>query len=290
MDISCYLCHRESQLLFTKSGYRLFRCPSCGLVQTDLGKPYDVFLQEFYTDGYFLGDVKKSAYKDYQKDKPYILKNMKTFLSLLQRQKQKGTLLDVGCAYGFFVELALQHGFDAYGVDPSKHAVGQAASHVSPRLKEGTTAAISYAPQSFDVISMLDVFEHLADPVAELTRLRPWLKDDGILFLATGDTGSLAAKILKRRWTFYIPPQHLLFFNRQTITETLGQAGFVPISFSRVGKWLSLSYVLHLARTTGESSIANFLQPMVDVLHLGSLPLYIPMGDNMVVMAKKLDL
>jgi hypothetical protein len=97
----------------------------------------------------------------------------------------------------------------------------------------------------------------------------------------------LAARLLKRRWTFYIPPQHLFFFNKKTITETLKRAGFEPIAFFRIGKWVSLSYALHLAKTSSESRFASILIPIVETLHLGSLPLYLPIGDNMVVVARK---
>lgn len=229
--MQCYLCISQMEFFIQKSGYNLLRCPSCGLIRTDLGKPYGEFIREFYTTGYFQGDIAKSAYRNYQKDKPYIVKNMRMFLSAIQKRKQRGTLLDVGCAYGFFVELAIQHGFDAYGIDPSADAIEKADPKIRNRLTKGTSSEHMHKPAFFDVITMLDVFEHLGDPIGDLKKLRTLLKDDGILLIATGDTGSLAARILKRRWTFYIPPQHTFFFNKKNFTETLKQAGFAPFSF-----------------------------------------------------------
>jgi len=285
--MNCYLCQKPLQYFFTKNSYRLYRCPSCGLVETKLGIPYKQFVRKFYDRGYFLGDNGAGAYKNYEKDKPYITANMRSVLSRIRLFKQKGMLLDVGSAYGYFVELTLQNGFDAYGFDPSSHAVSHVLKEVRNRIYQHSVSEASYKKQSFDVISMLDVFEHLSDPISDLKKLRSFLKDDGIIVIATGDTGSLAARFLKRRWTFYIPPQHLFFFNKKTITETLQRAGFVPLSFFRTGKWLSLSYVLHLAKTSGESGIASSLLNIVEALRLGSSPLYLSMGDNMVVIAKK---
>ncbi|KKS88428.1 MAG: Methyltransferase type 12 [Microgenomates group bacterium GW2011_GWC1_43_11] len=285
--MKCYFCRRPLTYFFTKNGYRLFRCSMCGLVQTHLGKPYTQFLKDFYTTGYFTGDDGAGAYTNYAKDKPNIVKNMGVILERIKRIKPTGTLLDAGCAYGYFVELALTNGFDAYGFDPSAFAVSQVPTVLHKRIAQHAVSEVSYKKQSFDVISMLDVFEHLADPVVDLERLHKLLKDDGIIIIATGDTDSLAAKVLKRRWTFYVPPQHLFFFNKKTITQTLDKAGFAPILFFRIGKWLSLSYMLHLAQTTGESRVAAVFEKIIDALHLGSLPLYLPMGDNMVVIARK---
>jgi len=285
--MNCYLCQKPLQYFFAKNSYRLYRCPSCGLVETKLEIPYKKFVRKFYDRGYFLGDNGAGAYKNYKKDKPYITANMRSVLSHVRLFKEKGMLLDVGSAYGYFVELTLQNGFDAYGFDPSSHAVSHALKEVRNRIYQHSVSEASYKKQSFDVISMLDVFEHLSDPISDLKKLSSFLKDDGIIVIATGETGSLAARLLKRRWTFYIPPQHLFFFNKKTITETLQRAGFAPLSFFRTGKWLSLSYVLHLASTSSESRLAQFLIPLVEHLGLSRIPLFLPMGDNMVVIAKK---
>ncbi len=285
--MQCYLCGSTTSHFLTKSGYQLYRCDSCGLIRTKLEKPYGQFLKEFYTGGYFTGDVHKSAYKNYQGDKKYIQRNMNKFLTHLLKFKPKGKILDAGCAYGFFLEVAAKKGFSVYGFDPSLHAVNHAREMHGDRVAHSTISQSSYANKSFDAITMFDVFEHLNDPVADLKHLRQFLRDDGVMMIATGDIRSVAARIMKRRWTFYIPPQHLFFFDRTTVTRALNQAGFTPVAFFRIGKWLSLGYVLHLAQTSGESSLAAVLQRMVSFLHLGSFPLYIPMMDNMVVVARK---
>ncbi len=95
------------------------------------------------------------------------------------------------------------------------------------------------------------------------------------------------ARILKRRWTFYIPPQHLFFFNKKLLITILNKDNFVSLKWFRIGKWLSLRYILHLARTTGESNVALLLYKIVEVLHVGRIPIYLPLRDNMVVIARK---
>ncbi|MBI3577130.1 class I SAM-dependent methyltransferase [Candidatus Gottesmanbacteria bacterium] len=272
---------------FQKNGYAIWRCPTCGLGETQLSRPYEAFVKDFYTKDYFTGTAAHGAYSNYAQDKPYITRTMRKFLTTVQRYTSSGRLLDVGCAYGYFVELALAAGFDAYGIDPSAHAVSKAKERFDGRIQQGTVGSLRFSQKPFDVITMLDVVEHLGDPRKDLQAIANLISDNGVVLIATGDTQSLAARALARRWTFYIPPQHLFFFNRKNFTTLLGQSGLEPIAWFKVGKWLSLQYIFHLARTTGESKLAQWVYPLLETLPLGRIPLYLPMRDNMVVIAKK---
>jgi len=278
------------EVFLVKNGYTIYRCPSCSLGQTDLHKDYNKFVASNYTKGYYTGDPTRSAYADYKADKPFIVKNMRQFLAHVKKYKPQGRLLDVGCALGFFVELAQNNGYDAYGFDPSSYAVHEAKQLTGPeKIKHGTIDAVSYPKKSFDVITMFDVFEHLGDPGRDIAKLKTFLKDDGIMVVATGNTASVMAKIMKRRWTFYIPPQHLYFFNKHTMSLLLSKYGLQIIEWFGIGKWLSLRYVLHLARTTGESKVADYLYKLSHTLKTHHVPIYLPVGDNMVAIIKKIS-
>ncbi len=284
----CYLCNSPVKPFLQKNTYTIVRCDSCGLAQTVLLEDYLRFVKRNYQKGYFTGDPARSAYVSYKDDKPYIVRNMTKIFRRIQSIKPQGRVLDVGCAMGFFIELCLEKGYEVVGFDVSQYAIAEAKQLTgSNRVRVGTIDSVQYKPKSFDAITLMDVFEHLEDPRGNIQRLSTFLKDDGILVLATGDTSSFLAKVLKRRWTFYIPPQHLFFFNGKNLTTLLHQAGFTPITWFRVGKWLSLRYVLHLARTTGESRFAKWIYPLIASSRLGKLPLYLPVRDNMVVIAKK---
>lgn len=274
----------------TKNGYPIYRCTNCTLKQTDLGEPYEKFITNYYAKAYFTGGKNYGAYADYAEDKWFIVQNMKKFLAKIKKYKKRGKLLDVGCALGFFVELASQNGFDAYGFDPSDYAVAAAKRTLGDSIKHGTIQSISYPKGEFDVITMFDVVEHLGDPIADLQKLIGYLKDDGIIIIATGNADSLSAKLFKRRWTFYIPPQHTYFFTKKNFQTVLGRAGLRPIEWFGIGKWMSFRYVLNLARSTGESLLGEWLYKLTYKLKLGRLPIYLAMRDNMVVVARKSDI
>lgn len=286
--MQCILCQIPLEKYLYKNGYWIYRCPICYLGETELKRDYTKFVKEFYSEGYYEGDPTRSAYMDYELDKPLIVQNMRKFLSFLPASQSKAKFLDVGCAFGYFVELAMRHGYDAYGFDPSAFAAKKARELVGARrIQEGTIQEATYPKASFDVITMFDVFEHLQDPLRDMKKLRSLLKPGGVILIATGDTRSVAARIMKRKWTFFIPPQHIFFFHRKNVVTLLSLAGLVPHAWHRVGKWLSLGYILHLGRTTGESSFANFIYSVCKRTPCIRIPLYIPMKDNMVVLVGK---
>ncbi|MDQ3239135.1 MAG: class I SAM-dependent methyltransferase [bacterium] len=212
---------------------------------------------------------------------------MDKYLKEILKYKPTGKHLDIGCAYGYMLELTSQAGYDAQGIDPSHYAINQAPEHLKNKVMQGTIFDMEFSDKTFDVITMLDVFEHLDNPLSELKEINRILKDDGILLLSTGDSGSIASKILKRKWTFYNPPQHLFFFNTQTIKLILKNSDFEITKWFRVGKWLNLQYIIHLAKTTAELPVLKPILSFINSSNLGTIPIYINLRDNMVIIAKK---
>lgn len=285
----CYLCHSQTEFFLKKQGYKLYKCPSCGLITTEFHRNYLSFVQKFYSKGYFTGDPKYSAFSGYEKDKVCITRNLNKVLQKVRPYvPAQAKLLDAGCAMGYMVELAQSYGYKGYGFDPSTYALSRASASVSKYLKQATIDSASYPKHYFDVVTMTDIIEHVSDPIKNLKKIRNFLKPKGIVVIATGDTESLAAKILRKRWTFFIPPQHLIFMSKKNLKEILNKSGYKPLTWFRVGKWLSLEYILHLAQCDGEYPFASSMQKISNFLHIGGLELYLPMQDNMVVVARKI--
>ena len=285
--MKCYLCKNTVSNFLFKNNYQLLRCDSCGLMFYDFTKDYAKFLEKQYSKGYFTGESSLKSYTDYGKDKKNIFRNMTWYIEEIKKYKKQGKYLDVGCAYGYAMEVADSNGFDVYGIDPSDYAVAQAKKKFPKKASVSYLSNMKFDDNTFDVISLFDVFEHLQDPRKDLSKLKKVLKKDGLLVIATGDTGSSWAKFSGRKWTFYNPPQHIFYFNRETITRILKEAGFDVITITTTGKWLSLSYIVHLAETVGENKIAKLLSPLINNTPLSRLALYLKLHDNMVVFAKK---
>ena len=144
-------------------------------------------------------------------------------------------MLDVGCLWGSFLGKAHQSGFDVTGIEP----FGKAATYVREVLKlnasQGTLRSARFPSESFDVVTILDVIEHLTDPVAELKEACRVTKPRGLLVVSTPNVGSLIPRIvnterrlLSRAWfPFDNPPWHLWGFTKRSIKSCVENAGFV---------------------------------------------------------------
>lgn len=284
----CYLClSPNTGLAFTKNGYQFRRCLDCGLHQLVLTEPYQQLLNRYYNQGYFEGDPAYCAYSDYWGDRHLIQKNMKVYLNEILKIKNRGKLLDVGCSFGLFLDLAEQAGFDPYGIDVSEYAAAKAQGKFGNKIQQADLAKASFENGSFAVICLFDLIEHFADPRQELQRVHQLLKNNGLLIIETGNLESFLARALGQHWHFFAPPQHLFVFGVTQLQSLLDQAGFEVIKTSPHNKWVSLRYVLHLASSIGRVPGSRRLAQTLRRHPLGAWPLYLPLRDKMIVTAKK---
>jgi len=77
---------------------------------------------------------------------------------------------------------------------------------------------------SFDVVSAIEVLEHVLDPVETLSRIRQLLKPGGLFFYTTGNSAPFRQRLFE--WSYVRPEIHIGYFNPRSITVALEQAGF----------------------------------------------------------------
>lgn len=284
----CYLCQQRVPIkAFTKYNFDILQCPHCSLYSLKFQQNYQSFINHYYTEEFFTGSNDRIGYSDYEGDSLAESINMKRYLVRLMHHKKRGRLLDVGCATGIFLQAAKNIGFSPYGFDVSAYAIKKAKQKFGNRVRKTTVAKARYQKNFFDLITMFDVVEHLENPRQDLLNIRQYLKDNGILVINTGDAGSLLAKIQGKHWHFFVPPQHLFFFSRNTLTQLLHQAGFKVVKINYKGKWVSIRYFLNLYRQIHHNKLADSLYQLVSQNRLGTLPLYLNLFDNIIVYAKK---
>jgi 2-polyprenyl-3-methyl-5-hydroxy-6-metoxy-1,4-benzoquinol methylase len=166
-------------------------------------------------------------------------------------------LLEVGSNVGLFLDTARTAGWRARGIEPSRWAVSVGRERFSVELDQRTLEELDEPPASADAIVLLDVLEHVVDPLDALRRLRPLLGDDGILVLSTVNVAGLHARLRGERWPWLIRP-HLHYFTPTTLHSLLRKAGFRMVEWSLVPRSFHLSYVANRARSSlgllGEAS------------------------------------
>jgi SAM-dependent methyltransferase len=103
-------------------------------------------------------------------------------LSLIEAHASAGRLLDVGCGRGFFLKAARCRGWQVQGIDPSERSIRDARTFVGNDVSVGTLRDLS-GSGCFDVVTMINVLDHLRDPWTDLRRCRDLLRPGGCLYL-----------------------------------------------------------------------------------------------------------
>lgn len=210
---------------------RVFRCNNCGLIYA---QPYGGVKR--YLDRYC-----NMVDPDYASEERGRRQSSIKVLERIERHKRSGRLLDIGCATGFFLDEARRRGWEAHGVELSKWAVEYAKDRLNLDVTRGTVEETAFPDESFDVIVMLDVLEHLVDPKYTLLEIRRILKKDGILYISTPDVSSVLSRILRGRW-WGINKFHLFYFSKKTLKKMLDACGFRITRYSPHIRIFSINY------------------------------------------------
>jgi SAM-dependent methyltransferase len=193
-------------------------------------------------------------------------------LDRLEALVSPGRLLDVGCSYGAFLQLARERGWDAEGVELSTVTAEFARRERGLRVFDGTVEQAAFPDDRFQAVTLWDVVEHFDDPVATLSEINRILAPGGILFVFTINQESLLNRVghtLYRaslgRWkhlmTLFYDIHHNFFFSPDTIRAILRRAGnleVVDIEFgaANVRRWRTVP--IHPLLIAG-SDVIDFL-------------------------------
>lgn len=189
-------------------------------------------------------------------------------------------LLEVGANLGLFLDTARSAGWTARGIEPSKWAVETGRERFGVELDQKPLEELDDPPGSADAIVLLDVLEHLIDPLEALRRLRPLLDDEGVLALSTVNIAGLHARLRGEKWPWLIRP-HLHYFTPTTLATLLQKAGFRMVEWSLVPRSFHVSYVANRMKSSlgplGEAStrVASLVDFKVPVGLLGDVVLVV---------------
>ena len=251
INVTCCICNRnETKEVKINNKYMLVRCKFCGLIYVNPQHGLEE-LKKIYSDDYFLSrNSDELGYDDYFSDSENIMKTAMRRLKVIEKIISPGRLLDVGCAYGFFLEAAKRRGWQAWGVELAKTPAAYARDILGFKVLCQDIESVNLGGEKFDAVTLWDVIEHLADPRKVVEKLRSLIDDHGLLILTTPDIESLPARITRNRWIgFKSPDEHLWYFSRCTIIKLLESAGFKVEKTFYAGKYIKLGmYMSRLSK------------------------------------------
>jgi len=193
---------------------------------------------DFYGRGYWfehqenclgLPNIEERAVWDLRERCIYWLKHM------LEWRLPPARVLELGCAHGGSVALMKLAGYDAVGVELSPWIVDFAQRTFNVQVLRGPVEDLDLPAQSFDVICLFDVLEHLPDPLRTLSFCSRLLKNNGIFLIQTPEIPDHADYELMRRngnvALNFLADEHLFLFSRKAVKKVFAELGFNHLEF-----------------------------------------------------------
>jgi 2-polyprenyl-3-methyl-5-hydroxy-6-metoxy-1,4-benzoquinol methylase len=242
MTTPCALCGGTEYRLVHDMGWRrILRCASCDLVRADplpsLAEK-EVVETRGYTDATAFPEVRDffaNCHRDFVEDP--VIRGMRRHLERLeQKTGGPGKLLDVGAGTGILMHLAHERGWQPHGIDICALTAEKAKREFGLEVVVAPFEEHDFGGR-FDAVTMLDVLEHVVDPLATLQRAHDLLRPGGALAIAVPNQRCLLTTVVGTYarlrgqaangllFKLYVPP-HLHYFTPQTLRRVVEAAGF----------------------------------------------------------------
>ncbi|QQG43484.1 MAG: class I SAM-dependent methyltransferase [Candidatus Daviesbacteria bacterium] len=234
--IKCPICQTNS---WQKYSLKLVICNNCSFIRAK-DTYFRVNAIKLYGQEYF----NESDYGDYAQEEEALVKNFTDRVRRIRQYKKSGKLLEIGCAYGYFLKLAQKY-YQCSGIDLNPEVTKIAQKTTKAKIITGDFLNLNIPKNSFDIVCMFDTIEHLKYPAQYLSKISQILKPNGIVVVETGDIGSFLAKIQGNGWRLITPPFHLQYFSQKTLTRLFENSQLSVIDVNRVSFYRSIRQIIY---------------------------------------------
>jgi 2-polyprenyl-3-methyl-5-hydroxy-6-metoxy-1,4-benzoquinol methylase len=193
----------------------------------------------------------------------------------------RGALLDIGPNIGTCLTLARERGWQTYGVEINAEAARYCCEQRALNVISGALETHTYAENSFDIVLMGDVIEHLRDPLDLMRIVQRILKPGGAVIISTPNIAGWAGRLLQVK-----PEEHLYYFAPATIARLLRKAGLEVVGVKCLDRYHNLTAMTH---STTFGGLFQALSPVFDLAHrlFGDLVVKLPLRENLFAVARK---
>ena len=254
-SISCPICSSdEGSIAYSFPPYYVRHCRECGFFFLSPRLTQAAILQIYRQETYFSSE--SEGYTSYKDQEFTLRRTFRKFLSNLERRGlTRGRLLEIGCGYGYLIDEARKFFNERVATDFSAQAIA-IAKRYADRVYQGDIANVP-SGEMFDCIIATHVIEHTYQPKKFIDSLIDRLSPGGRLILAAPNMGGFWRFIMGHRWPSFKIPEHVLYFDRHSLTRLLRECGLQEVNTLPYPHAFPLSLVASKFNIPIPSSLAN---------------------------------
>jgi SAM-dependent methyltransferase len=224
-------------------------------------------------------------YKDYGDIYRPIIKIIKNNTNHLKEV----SILDIGCFRGFFLKLCMNEGWKINGYEFQEEAIKFANNLLGKNVvkkKNLNTQSLKF--ETYDVVTLIGVVEHVKDPVKLIKNACKLVKKKGIIIIQTPNSTSVISNLLGKFWPCIAPVEHLHLFSKDSLKMQFNNLNFKNIEVNTHWKYLTIDYVYKNLSNFGPQ-IKKIIKPFYKILpnFLRNKKLYFN-GGEMIFIAQKI--
>lgn len=217
--------HCNNKALLSMKGYEaagLVKCGHCGFVFSKFIPTIEELIAHYET------------YPRHDTISPITLQRYDELAEDLKDYATNKHWIDIGCGNGHLLTQVRKKGWIPFGTEFTDTAVSICRSK-GINIHQGPLNPADYAPESFDVITFIEVLEHINNPQEEIENFRSLMRKGGALYITTPNFNSISRKMLKSGWNIIEYPEHLCYYTPETLHQLLSQHGFKKIKLTSTG-------------------------------------------------------
>jgi len=267
----CPVC---SNAIFNKTGMilpegELLSCNTCTQLLSQCSEDrYFKSMEDFNVEQGTLANNEKTLKRAYRLHS----KRLEKCVNLINKKKDDLKLLDVGCSSGSFLKSAKEYGLtNISGVEPAEKAA-QTAINNGFHVDIGFLEDINLKENSYDIVTLFEVIEHLKEPHSLLNECHRILDKNGILLISTGNTNSWTVEMVKEKWDYFDINQnggHISFYNINSFKKLAKETHFEIVYFSTANLSFYKKNDVSIIKYRFFKILSEILKPLCSKMHKG---------------------
>lgn len=244
---SCKICNSERLKEISIGKERLFFCFNCSIYY-NIKFPTQDELKNYYSKEFspIPDNIKFIEYR-----RLLLYPEQQRLIEMLIKFKPPpAKILDIGCDRCYFIDEARRYGYEVKGVE-----ISERSRNFCSKINIETYKSIDEVEDNFDIITLWHSLEHLSEPLNYLQNLLCRIKDDGLICIRVPNFDSFWRKLLRSRWIWFQPQNHLFHYTKKSLQNLLNLTGYkiLFIKSQKPNNFLTLfagllSIIIHMKR------------------------------------------